>query len=84
MSALPKTLPVYDQLLDFLVEKATPEEILAFKAPDDFQALADELTEKNKAGTLTKAERDLLEQMIEYHLLFTELKARAILALKRS
>jgi hypothetical protein len=75
--------PIYDELLDFLVEKANPQELLAFRPSAAAQARADELTEKNKAGILTPQERAELEQMLELDLFVTALKARAAKALKQ-
>ncbi len=77
-----KLAPAYDSLLDFLVEKATPQEILAFKASPEEQARADELTAKNKAGRLTDEEAAELNSMLEIDLLVMGLKARALVALK--
>ena len=63
--------------LDYLVGKATPEEIANFKISDTMQARANELTEKNKAGTLTPEEKHELDVLLDFHLFMTELKARA-------
>lgn len=73
--------PVYDDLLDFLVEKATPEEILAFAPSEAAQERAEELLEKNNAGTLTPDEYAELQQMLQVDRLVSVLKARAIEAL---
>ena len=48
--------PVYDDFLEFLIEKATPQEILAFTASNAAQERAEALLEKNNAGTLTADE----------------------------
>ena len=45
---------------------------------------ADELTEKNKAGTLSAQERAELEQMLALDRFVTALKARAAKALKQT
>lgn len=74
--------PIFQELLDFLVEKASPQELLTFSVSEDAQKRADELTEKNKAGSLTAQEQAELEQMLEFDLFVTALKARAIKALK--
>ncbi len=74
--------PIFQELLDFLVEKASPQELLTFNVSEDAQKRADELTEKNKAGSLTTQEQAELEQMLEFDLFVTALKARAIKALK--
>ena len=47
---------VYDYFLAFLVEKATPQEILAFGIPEAEHQHAIQLLEKQDAGTLTPDE----------------------------
>ncbi|MAS36927.1 MAG: hypothetical protein CL610_23185 [Anaerolineaceae bacterium] len=75
---------IYDELLDFLVEKASPQELMAFRPSSAAQQRADELTEKNKAGTLSAQERAELEQMLALDRFVTALKARAAKALKQT
>jgi len=75
---------VYDEFLEYLAMKATPEEILAFRASEAAQQRADELTERNKAGMLTAQESAELEQMLHFNRLVSMLKSRAIKALKQS
>ena len=75
---------VYDEFLEYLAKKATPEEILAFKASDAAQQRADELTERNKEGSLTAEETVELEQMLRFNRLVTMLKTKAVKALKES
>jgi len=74
----------YTSFVEYLLEKMTPEEILAYQATEAEQERADELTEKNKEGTLTQEERAELKQMMELDLLVGLLKARATVALKQS
>lgn len=71
---------VYDEFLEYLAQRATPEEILAFKASPAAQARADELAEKNSAGSLTPHEADELAQMLRFNRLVSMLKTRAIKA----
>ncbi|MCA0456788.1 MAG: hypothetical protein LCI00_22640 [Chloroflexi bacterium] len=77
-------LPVYDKLLDFLVEKATPAEILSFQVSDEEKELAQDLVERKSAGLLTSSEEGMLEQMAEFDLLVTILKAKAQKAYQQS
>ena len=77
------SVSVYDEFLEYLAQRAAPEEILAFKASEKAQERADELTERNKAGTLTAEETAELEQMLRFNRLVSMLKARAIKALKK-
>jgi hypothetical protein len=79
--AVVDVVSVYDEFLEDLAQKATPEQILAFKASDQTQQRADELTERNKAGTLTPDESAELEQMFRFNRLVSMLKARAFKAL---
>ena len=76
--------PIYDRLLDFLIEKATPEEILAFSATDEEQQHADDLSERLSAGTLTPEEQAELGQLRAFDEWVSLLKARALESLKRS
>jgi hypothetical protein len=73
------TLPiVYEDFLNFLLEKLSPEDILSFKASPKAQERADELMERNNSGEITKDERGELERMMEIDLMITVLKARAV------
>jgi hypothetical protein len=74
MALLPS---IYDDLLDFLIEKATPREILRFKASAAAETRAEELLEKNNAGTLTPDEMAELKHMLDVDRLVSVLKARA-------
>ena len=78
-----KLPPSYDSLLDFLVKKATPEEILAFELTPQQLSRAEELSEKNKAGHLSEDEAYELEKTMEVELLIGALRARALVALKK-
>jgi hypothetical protein len=71
---------VYDYLLEFLVEKATPQEILAFEIPELDRQHALELLERQDAGTLTADEAVELEQMQRIDRLVSALKAKALAA----
>lgn len=81
--ATPQFISPADSFINFLIEKISPEEILAYQASESEQARADELTEKNKSGTLTSAEQAELTQMLELDLLVSLLKARALVALNK-
>lgn len=77
-----KLPPSYDSLLDFLVKKATPEEILGFELPPQELKQAEELSDKNKAGRLSEDEAYELEKMMQVELLIGALRARALVMLK--
>jgi hypothetical protein len=71
---------VYDEFINYLVEKATPDEILAFQPSPEAISRAESLTEKNKTGQLSQIEQDELEQMLALDNLVSLLKARALVA----
>lgn len=73
--------PLYDEFLDFLIDKATPEEILAFQASPEAQEQAQLFLERNSAGTLTLDEQQTLSQMVEYERFMALLKAKALRSL---
>ncbi|HRF94715.1 MAG TPA: hypothetical protein PLZ51_05970 [Aggregatilineales bacterium] len=73
---------IYEDFLDFLLEKLSPEDILSFKASSNAQQRADELTELNKSGQINREERAELEQMIEIDLMISVLKASAMVMQK--
>jgi hypothetical protein len=74
---------VYDELLDYLVEKAAPEEILAFRASEKAEARAADLLDRNNAGTLTPEEAIELQQLLYFDSRISVLKTQAALALKK-
>ena len=68
----------YQQLINYLAEKATPEELLAFNLSDDEQERASELLEKNAQNMLTAEEEHKLEQLVYFDHTVSHLKARAL------
>jgi hypothetical protein len=76
--------PIYDELLDYLIQKATPQEILAFKASAVAQERANDLIEKNNEGRLSPEESTELEQMLQVDRLVSVLKARALETIHKS
>ncbi|MGB6301694.1 MAG: hypothetical protein WBF90_36690 [Rivularia sp. (in: cyanobacteria)] len=68
---------VYQEVLDFLIKRPTPEEIIAFKVSPQAQSRLEELLERNRSATLNSmelAELDVYEQLEHMMIL---LKARA-------
>lgn len=78
------SLQVFDRLIDYLIEKATPQEILAFELSPEDQEHVQELIFRNSADTITPEEKLELEKMAEFDLFVTVLKAKALKALKQS
>lgn len=74
---------VYDDFLDFIFEKATPEEILAYEASPKAQERAIELLERGSAGELTPEEVEELNQMLYIDRIVSVMKARALAALNK-
>lgn len=70
--------PIYDSFLDYLIEKATPAEILAFRPSAEAQERAQTLLDRSSEGTLTPEERAELDQMLQMDRLVSVLKARAL------
>lgn len=79
--AISNFAPAYDEFLDYLVSKASAEEILAFKPSEVTQERADYLTEQNKSNSLTPEEKFELEQLMEFDSLVSVLKAKALASL---
>lgn len=75
MPALPPS-PIYDDLLDLLVESVDVERLLAFQLPPDHQARLDDLLQRNRDGSLTSAERDELGEFERLEHIGRMLKAR--------
>jgi len=67
---------IYDELIDYLVQKATPTEILAFKPSAEAENRAGDLLERSNQGNLTDAERFELEQMLHFEKRIALLKAQ--------
>lgn len=77
-------LPAYDRFLDQILQSMSPEQILAYQASDEEQRYAQDLLERNSAGTLTTRETAQLEQMLQFERMMSVLKAKALRALKQS
>lgn len=70
-------VPIYQGLVEYLANLATPQQILAYKISDEMQARLEELFEKNNEGDITPEERRELDKFIEFDQYFTMLKAKA-------
>jgi len=68
---------VYDDFIDFIAERVSADEILAFKASAAAQRRARRLLERLKDETISMDERAELEQMAQVDLLLGRLKAQA-------
>jgi hypothetical protein len=73
--------PAHDSMLDFLVERATPQEILAYEISEAERERALELLNKQEEGTLTPDEETELDAIEQMELLYMTLRAKALKAL---
>jgi len=76
--------PAHDSMLDFLVEKATPQEILAFEISEAERLRTIVLLEKQDEGSLTPEEETELDSIQQMDLLYMALRAKALRALRKS
>ena len=77
------TKTIFDVITDFLATRPTPQEILAFHLPDDLQARADYLLERNGEDLLTPQEREEMHTFMNADEMIALLKAKIKLQLKR-
>jgi hypothetical protein len=75
--------PVFEHFIDFLVEKASPAEILAFRITETDRERAIALLDKQDSGELTAEEAAELDQMRQIDRLVSILHARATMAIRR-
>jgi hypothetical protein len=74
---------VYDEFLTWVMDKATPKEVLAFQVSEAAQERARELLERQDDDALTPDEAVELEEMRQFDRLMSLLRARALEASKR-
>jgi hypothetical protein len=75
---------VFGEITDFLATNPTPEEIIAYRLPDDLQARAHELLELNGEGELTNADREEMIDFMRVDEMMSLLKAKMKLKLKKA
>ena len=75
---------VFDVITDFLASQPTPEELIAYYLPDDLQARADELVERNGEGQLTFDDQQELFDFMRADEMMAQLKAKTKLRLRNS
>ncbi|MBD1843288.1 hypothetical protein H6F89_07710 [Cyanobacteria bacterium FACHB-63] len=74
----------FAEVLEFLANLPTPEEILALRPSETLQTQIDQLAEKHKAEALTPQEQQLWQQYEYLEHLVSMAKAKAYLKLKSS
>ena len=77
----PTINPAYSSFLDFVMQKATPEDILAYQMPEAEQQRIIELLEKQDEDALTVEEAEELQEIKMMDRMLLALKARALDAL---
>jgi hypothetical protein len=75
---------IFAEITDFLATNPTPEEIIAYRLPDDLQARAHELLERNGEGQLSETERQEMFDFVRVDHMMTLLKAKTKLKLKKA
>lgn len=78
------TRTVFDVITDFLASEPSPQEIIDYFLPDDLQARADYLADRNGEGELTSAEREEHSELLTVDELFSLLKTKMKLKLKKA
>lgn len=74
---------VFGEITDFLATNPTPEEIVAYKLPEDLQARAHELLDKNGEGELTPEEHDEMMDFARMDQMMSLLKIKMRIKLKQ-
>lgn len=73
---------IFGEVTDFLANNPTPQEIIAYRLPKDWQVRAHELLEKNGEGLLTEEEQKEMMDFSRIDNMLTLLKAKTRLKLK--
>ena len=71
-------MKIVDYLLDYLIEKTSPETILAFELPEEIQQREAFLNEKRQQQVLEADEAEELAEFLEAGSLVAALQARAL------
>lgn len=80
-NAPPQT--IFGEVTDFLATNPTPEEIIAYELPEDLQARAHELLDKNGEGDLTPEEHDEMMDFARMNAMMRLLKVKMRIKLKQ-
>jgi hypothetical protein len=75
---------VFGEITDFLATNPTPQEIIAYRLPDDLQERAHYLLELNGEGELTPEERDEMFDFVRVDQMMSLLKAKMRLKIKKA
>jgi hypothetical protein len=75
---------VFGEITDFLATNPTPEEIVAYKLPQDLKTRATDLLEKNGEGELSPEEHDEMMDFVRIDNMLLLLKAKMKLKLQHA
>lgn len=73
---------ISDAVTDFLSSAPTLQELADYRLPDEFQQRAQELLDKNRAGSLSDSEQAEMVEFRQIDHIVTLVKAKARLKLK--
>lgn len=68
---------LFDEILEFLASTPTPEQIIAYRPPEDLQQRLSSLLEKNRLGRLSGSEADELDEFLRMNRFMSRLKLKA-------
>lgn len=71
------SFPFYEQVLDFLAQSPSAQELVNFRPSPDAQQRFSALLEQNREGTLSTQEEEELDHYILIERMMTLLKAKA-------
>lgn len=71
------SLPLYEAVLEFLVDSPSPQEIIDYRSPQEAQRRFSELLEANRQGALTVDQEQELDHYIQIDRMMSLLKAKA-------
>lgn len=74
---------VFSVITDFFATNPTPQAIVEYRLPDDLQARAHDLLERNGEGELSESEREEMLDFVRVDEMMSLLKAKMKLKLKR-
>jgi hypothetical protein len=75
---------VFTVITDFLATNPTPEEIIAYRLPENLEERAHELLERNSEDLLSLEEREEMLDFVRVDEMMSLLKAKMRLKLKRA
>ena len=75
--AFAPTDTLFDTVLDFLASTPTPEQIVAYQAPEPLQQRLSELLAQNRVGGLSAAEQTELDEFLRMNRFMSRLKLKA-------